>query len=300
MTDLEQLAVAIAERFPDARPAAPLTHLGAGEHSITVETAGGVVFRVGKAPGVSARYEREMRLLPWLGGLVQVPIPQPRWRSDPSALFPHGVIGYPKLPGERPWRRVFRQLGWGAVPAGLARFLAELHRIPVDEALDRGAPGPAGYRAWREELPRVVLPPLRAELPHAEYRRVVAWWDAFLGDPAMDEYEPALVHADAVPDNVLVDVEAATLTAVLDFEHMYVSDRAIDLAGLRWFGEDFQRLCLEGYVARGGEIDPPTEQRMQRLWQLSAFYTVRSAASEGSAKGMQRGLDELRDRGVIA
>ena len=52
--DIDALALALDQLAPGAAPSAPLKRIGAGFFSTAVETASGVVFRLGLAPGEAA------------------------------------------------------------------------------------------------------------------------------------------------------------------------------------------------------------------------------------------------------
>jgi hypothetical protein len=73
MTDL---AEALARAFPDLR-VAPLRELAPGFHSVAVETADGVVFRIPRQQGTANGHAMEHRVLPVLAERLPAPIPRP-------------------------------------------------------------------------------------------------------------------------------------------------------------------------------------------------------------------------------
>jgi hypothetical protein len=97
--DLEQLARDLTSVFPDLGPIAPLRVIGRGSRSLAIETAGGVVLRIGRRPEAIVGYEREFRLLPLIVGRLPIAIPRPLYRATPDDRFPFGIIGYQALPG---------------------------------------------------------------------------------------------------------------------------------------------------------------------------------------------------------
>ena len=89
--DLDNLEKALQHAFPDLHVVAPLKAIGEGLGSAVVETAGGIVFRIGKNAQASEGYALEERLLPALR--PRLPVPDPRWRQEASARFPFGLAG---------------------------------------------------------------------------------------------------------------------------------------------------------------------------------------------------------------
>lgn len=305
--DLDAIANAIAEACPDAGEIAPLSRLGEGWFSVAVETAGGVVFRLGTGEDVSLRHEKEFRVLPWLGEHLPLPIPNPRWRLPRSETLPFGGIGYPKLAGKSMLPEVFARGDRARILDDIAGFLVALHRAPVQQALALGVPDAATDRESLERARDAALPELRELLHRDEYDRIVEWWERYLDDPRLNGYRPVLVHADATADNVLVDEQATRVLAVIDFEHLSVSDPARDFAQFRpasrtsprYLGEDVQGEVMERYRAHGGVLDGDIEYRTQRSWERGAFYMVFRAVSLEDGEEMQRAIRNLRRHGIL-
>jgi aminoglycoside phosphotransferase (APT) family kinase protein len=151
--------------------AAPLRVLGAGFHSLVVETGDGIVFRVAKNREATAGHAREAALLPALRARLPLVIPDPRWYTGPSALFPFGVIGYRKVPGMPLEPSRLMGADTSVLAAALGAFLHALHSFPAQEALALGCPGPDVQRGHLEQVRTTVLPPLRAALSAGEYRK---------------------------------------------------------------------------------------------------------------------------------
>jgi aminoglycoside phosphotransferase (APT) family kinase protein len=182
--------------FPGLWVAGPLRVLGAGFHSLVVETGDGIVFRVAKNREATEGHAREAALLPALHARLPLVIPDPCWYTGPCARFPFGVIGYRKVPGIPLEPSQFMETDTSALATALGPFLHALHSFPAPEALALGVPGPDIQRGHLEQVRTTVLPPLRAALSAGEYRRVEQWWDRMLADPAMTPDPAALCHGD--------------------------------------------------------------------------------------------------------
>jgi aminoglycoside 2''-phosphotransferase len=296
MTDplsLDALAAALARRFPGAGPTSPLAVLGEGFSSLAVETPAGVVFRVARVAGAGEGYRRELRLLPLLRGRLPAAVPGPRWHAEASPGVPHGVIGYPKLPG----RPVGLDDAGGAAGEELAgqvgRFLAALHRVPLSEIEAIGLGRSESFDERMERLRDDTLPALRERLSGDEVRTVARWWDGFLADRRMRGYAPVLMHGDVWHGNLLMD-ERGRLTAVLDWEDAGPGDPAEDFAAQMYLGPAFPARSLAAYRAAGGVVDADFAHRVGRLWEANELGGVQFAAVHHDEEEMDDALAKLR------
>lgn len=256
--------------FPQLGTVGPLRVVGSGFGSIVVETAEGALFRIGKDKAVARAYAMESRLLPSLAARVPLPIPELRWYAGTSALFPSGVIGYPKLEGTPLLPASLSRLDAARIASDLGQFLVALHRFPVEEAKALGVPGPVGNEQIRARGER-VLPVLRRALSTSEYRVVLSWWDALLGDVGFWIHEPALRHGDLWYENILVDETGHHVTGVIDFDDAAIGDPVQDFATLLYLGEPFTRRVVAAYLTAGGTLGGHFAHRVQRWWELREF-----------------------------
>ncbi|MFI6094602.1 phosphotransferase [Lentzea sp. NPDC051213] len=153
----------------------------------------------------------------------RVPIAVPRWRPDVE-----DIAVYRKLPGtihDAPPERYFDDV---------ARFLAALHAVPVEQAARTGIEV-RGPGAIRETIARKIHR-ARAELGLSD----ALWhhWQRWLADDEPWPPRSLLVHADIKPANTLVC--DGKLSGVIDWTDSLVGDP----------GADFRRL-----VSRFGRLD---------------------------------------------
>ena len=270
--DLAKIAAGLSETFADLAPVRIVGVLGRGFNSIAVETGSGLVFRVAKTPGTAERYARESCLLPIIHPHLPIAIPNPRWLSDRSPVFPYGVSGYEKLPGVVLSPALLRTGTMSALAEQTAQVLLALHHIPLDAVarcgLARPEDSPAQHRTVREE----TTPVLRARLSAGEFARIERWWDAFLEDKRLSQFEPALTHNDFWYENMLVEGTASRLVGVVDWEYAAISDPAVDFSF--HLGPDFRTRVIDSYRRAGGRFAGEEEHRMRRLWELREFYGV--------------------------
>jgi len=223
-----------------------------------------------------------------------VAIPDPSWRIEPDDLAsPLGAIGYRKLAGVVPTPG---QIRTDALAPGLAAFLDALHGVPVTEAEDLGLsawlPPLEGFE-WQRDS---ILGPLRGELTAAEYRLVMRWWDAFLADDEMFEFEPAVRHGDPWYGNLLVDPATGRLAAVLDWEGVEIGDQAWDFAAQLELDEELFRRTIASYSRR----DPGLVHRAHKLFEVRQFGGVRMAGTLGDETELVDAVAKLRAGSILA
>ncbi len=156
----------------------------------------------------------------------------------------------------------------GRLRHDLGQLVGRLHAVTGPRFGYPAAPPPDGGRGgWRGAFTAMldtVLDDARrfdAWLPEP-VERVRALVEA--AAPALDEVrEPALVHFDLWPGNILLDADR--ISALIDGERMFWGDPLAELTSLNLFGEpEADPELLAGYRAAGGraDFDEPARLRM--------------------------------------
>jgi aminoglycoside phosphotransferase (APT) family kinase protein len=264
-----------------------------------VETASGHIFRLATDPAVFERYEKESRLLPFLGARgLPCAVPLPRWLLPPSEAFPYGGIGYRKVAGAPITPGIFAAVDQQRLALDVARMMRALHSIAREELAGLGLPERNLFSAVdTAERDRSLLA-LRDVLDDNELAEVARWWDGFIADEARWLYGPVLVHADMTNENLLLDAEGH-LCGVIDFEHASVQDPASDFMPLRFFSLDFQQRVLAAYVDLGGTLDDGVQYRMQRRFERAWMWDIRRDYGRDEMKPRAEVLALLHEHGVL-
>ena len=178
---------------------------------------------------------------------------------------------------------------------GVAQFLFELHHFPVARARSLGI---APARIWREQMEqlrrdsRAALQPLLRFSEHARIRR---WWRSYLDDEVAWDYEPAVVHANLGPDQLLLDGMNRDLIAVVGWERVRAADPAIDFAAIvEAYGSDFGWRVMTRYGEVGGEVDATLFRRVRQQGVVTRFREVVVAVEAQDVERTAAAVEALR------
>jgi aminoglycoside phosphotransferase (APT) family kinase protein len=205
--------------------------------------------------------EHEVELLPALGPLLPVDVPQFEYVSREPWLVAYRLIRGEPLVAED--------------PAGLRAFLDALHAVDV-----AGIPAPRPdwldtYREQAGEFRRVVLPLLdRDERSHGE--ALLAETETLVG------FDPTLTHSDLGPEHLLV--RDGKLVGVIDWGDARIGDPAIDYA---W--------PLNGPFP-GWDVDAELRRRARIYHRLGPWFEVHYGVFTDRPEWVRRGLTGVRSR----
>jgi aminoglycoside 2''-phosphotransferase len=288
-----------------------LRELGIAEYSLQAQTSGQnndvvtirtvpagaeLVFRFPRHTGAVEELAREVTLLQSLRGRLPLPIPDPLY-VDLRTLDPGQVLmGYRKLPGEPlprleegaifltgeyPQRRIADELG---------DFLVALHAVPLEDfdpplyTSNERATWERMYADVRSKLFSAMRPDARQE--------VSVHFESYLDDSSSASWEPALIHGDFGPSNILYDERTEALSGVIDWSSAGIGDPATDLAALIGpvsFGESFAEVLASAY--------PPLASELPRARFYLGTFALQDALfglDTGDARAYEAGISQYR------
>lgn len=236
------------------------------------------IVREPRRPDVLARAAGERKVLELVRSRLNVAVPE--WR-----IYTPELIAYPRLGGEPSatigeagyvWRLDETQPPEAFLDS-LAKFLAELHAIAPQDALDAGLlqrsndEVRATYAAQMEHA-RAVL-----KISDAVWAR----WHTWLEDQVSWPEHRVLVHGDLHPPHVLIDGDAK-VTGILDWTEAHLGDAATDFALFyAALGEKTLGVLLEKYAAHGGRRWPAMTAHIAAMWSAYPVIIADFAASSG-------------------
>jgi len=205
--------------------------------------------------------EQEVELLPVLGPLLPVEVPQFEYVSREPWLVAYRFIRGEPLVDED--------------PEGVRGFLDALHGVDVDDVPAQRPDWLETYRQQADEFRRVVLPLLDAdERAHGE--ALLAEVETLTG------FQPALTHSDLGPTHLLV--RDGRLAGVIDWGDARIGDPALDYAWL-----------LNGPFP-DWDVDDDLRRRAQIYHRLGPWFEVHYGDFTDQPQWVRRGLAGVRSR----
>jgi len=263
------LACALIEaQFRELAPVR-IQPLGVGWDNTAFSVNGDYVFRFPRRQVAVDLLAIEGRLLPFLAPRLPLPIPVPIFAGQPEARFPWPFAGYRTLAGRTACAVEMDEDQRIEAAAPIARFLAALHAIPREEALQMGAePDKIG----RLDLARRI-PPLRQRLEHLLQLGLVGdtrpWLSVIdaTGDTS-PRHALALAHGDLYARHLLVESDGR-LSGVIDWGDVHLGNPAVDLSIAHGF---LPPSAQETFLRTYGPVDKDT-------WQLARFRALYHASA---------------------
>ena len=199
-----------------------IIRLGEGLDNVAYEVNGDLIVRASKEADSARRSEatrREVELLAAVAEFSTLPVPEPVF-----ADFDAGVLAYVKLPGLPLMDHPVGEPVWLAPDLG--GFLGSLHHASLEKVEGLVERDTYPLTEWREDAERDYRE-IAEQMP-ATARRLV---EGFLGrTPPAEPRAAAFCHNDLGAEHVLVDVEANTITGIIDWSDAAITDPARDLA----------------------------------------------------------------------
>lgn len=247
-----------------------------------------LVFRFPRSPRAAGMLKQEAAVLRAIRPFVSVQIPDPDWGNLESD---EPFVGYRMIPGE-PLRReaIARALNSGQLQRlgdQLARFLRELHAVPLDH-LELELPLRDSVERWvtmyadvREHLFVHMRPSARDE--------VSRHFESMLSTPERLRFKPALRHGDFGAGNILWDPATWTITGVIDFSFAGLGDPAMDAAAISTMGD----VLLDSMFV----VYPDLREMLDRVRFYRGTYALMEALDgvrDRDSEAFERGLRQYR------
>jgi aminoglycoside 2''-phosphotransferase len=248
-----------------------------------------LIFRFPRYEDHIPEFLDEIKILEKLQGLLTVPIPQPIYASVETKSVGEVFMGYKFLPGKPLSRKVLDlitdELILESLAHQLASFLHELHCLSLS-TLGLASQAPGSLEEFKELFSKIteyLFPSM-----HAQARQsVTRHFEDYFANPALHEFEPAMIHADFGGSNILFAQDK--ITGVIDFSSSGPGDPAVDIAAVSTLGESFFARICKHYVPGAA------------LLQRAQFYRGTFALSEAlhgylnhDREAFRRGMEQYR------
>jgi len=206
-----------------------------------------LIFRFATEARDISLLQREIKLVQSIQPHISIPLPNYLYIPD---NFSFG--GYAMLPGRQMYSYLLRGISLAhktKIAKQLARFLSELHKIPLKKA-QKYVVHPSLRSWWHPELARQRLIKMRRTIFKKLNRREIDWiehvhkWYFALHHPKIQ----VLLHGDLAPDHILFNPEESKkITGIIDFGDSEIGDPAQDFNCLWSYGKQFVEIVYANY-----------------------------------------------------
>jgi macrolide phosphotransferase len=243
------------------------------------------VLRLPRREDVLLSVDKEKRTLELVAPLLTVEVPL--WAIATDELIAYKVLsGVPAGTVDSEAKAYVWNIDVANVPdqfhESLARGIASLHQVSVDQAAAAGLPVEAAEEVQASMKRRMDAVKREFGVGEELWNR----WQHWLQRDELWPKETVLTHGDLHPGHILIDAQSQ-VTGFIDWTEAAVSDPAIDfVAHYRTFGEDALNRLISAYDRAGGHIWPAMAEH---VIELTASYPI--AIAEFALKS---GLDEYK------
>ena len=273
--------------FPgiDIHSARPLSHDGEFNDILIINDE--LVFRFPRFAENLPGFLREIQLLAKLQAHLPLPIPDPIYTSATTTGLGKVCMGYRLIPGQPLYPEMMNNFKNEVILLGLARqladFLSVLHHLtPATLGLDVPSQNmPDWVRTFYGEVREHLFPFIR----HAACQALSEHFEDYFHTPALQHYQPAILHGDFGGSNILIDNNR--ISAILDFSSAGYGDPALDIASVSTYGEHFFSQFCRFYEPTEAQLDRAKFYR--GIFALEeALYGWKNEDLEAYKRGMEQ------------
>lgn len=258
-----------------------------GQYNLVLRVNDDTIFRFPRYDSSIDQLALECKILKAIQPYITVQVPDPIYIQLDTAVVGEAFMGYRQIPGHPLWPPRFRAIQdeeiLNRLAQQIARFLHELHQIPIADLVDEEIPVCDTKEEWADIYGRIqakLFPYMRLDA----CQTVAQHFEQYLIGSGFS-YQPCLRHGDFGTGNILFNPQEQCLQGVIDFDFTTFGDPAIDFAGLLTFGESFVRQMNQTY--------PELDSYWERIW----FYRGTFALIE-ALFGIENGDEEAFQSGI--
>lgn len=263
-----------------------------GWDSFVFEVNDCFIFRFPRRPDQEVYLKREILLLPQLAKILSVRVPKFEFVCQGNAECAP-FVGYRKIEGVPLTSDLIKSIQSDHLAQHLSKVLTELHRFPLQEALQSKVPYVSPIE-WRQEYRNLyarvrdqVFPLLNVALR----AKAIALWKSFLNEESYFQFKPVLLHRDLSGGHILCEPNGERIAGIIDWGDLSIGDPALDLTGL-WhvYGSKFGERVLIGYE---GKVEETFRERISFYSRLIPFHKILYGLNMHDSGRLELGLQQL-------
>lgn len=218
-----------------------------------------------------------------------IAIPELKLHSDTSIGNYASYLFLPGVPFTKKLAETFSTDNKMFIARQIGKFLTSLHSFPIAEARKIGITEIDALSAWSDRFEKIkskVFP----YLDKKEQDWTIKIFTAFLKLVKDNPVENKVTHSDIMPEHVIVDPQNQTLTGIIDFGDIEISDPAYDFTFLKKYGKEFLDEAYRNYAFKR---DPVFEKRRQFYEDILVVTNLEHSIKVGDQYWIKKHQEEL-------
>lgn len=248
-------------------------------------------FRFPRRADYAKTLSREVDFLNEFRGQSQLKIPEFRLHKTEDN---RPYVSYPFIQG-RPFRvDCAKTLSSGEldnIAESLGRFLSVMHNFPKDRALEMGFRELDSVGEWSQRLSSIEKR-VFSLLDENSRAWVTQLFTDFTEMIKEHPFENRLIHADIMPEHLIVDTRTNKLSGIIDFGDVEIGDPAYDFFFLQDYGQSFLEAVYQNYEI---DVDSTFEKRRKFYRDRLHVTNLEHSVSKGDKDMIDMHLKQLSD-----
>ncbi|MCX6824150.1 MAG: phosphotransferase [candidate division SR1 bacterium] len=245
-----------------------------------------IVFRFPRNEYVKTVHQKEKQLLATIKKYVDINIPHYEFFTDDDSCVGYSaIVGTPMTVDV--YTKKISEANKKNMQLGLARFLTQLHTIPINLFEKAGYTNEIGTsNEWANSFKKEFSEKC-GHLFTKEETQIVLDYIQELQEKKAEHR--VMTHSDVQEKNIFIDDELTHISGIIDFSDARIADAALDFDKLRDYGDEFVHGVYQAYQRKKDD----NFLGRSRFYRKRLFiYTLMHAVEH--KKDIEKNLDEFR------
>lgn len=212
----------------------------------------------------------EVKFIQLIIDKLPLSIPNLKLETDRENSFVYATYQY--ITGEQLSRNIFQELSENEqknIAQQVGFFLSTLHSFDINKAKEIGIKHEDMSQVWTQRLIRirnVVFP----HIPKNEQMWIEAVFAMYFNTLKNMSFREVVIHGDIAPEHILLDFAKHSISGVIDFGDISISDPAYDFFQLSYYyGEEFLKNVYHYYHVEKDSLFDERRKFYQNRWPVT-------------------------------
>lgn len=248
-------------------------------------------FRFPRREDYESKFPTEVAFVQKFISESPVPIPDLTLYKDEDIGHFASYTFLPGVPFKLDIAKKFTQGNKFAIAEQLGQFLASIHSFPVEEVKEICIQEENILKSWTdrfENIKKIVFPHLNSNEQDWTTYIFTDFFQLITEHPV----HTVVTHSDIAPEHIIVNSDDQTLSGVIDFGDINITDPAYDFTFLNKYGKDFLEETYKSYTL---PRDSYFEKRRQFYENRLVVTNLEHSVKVGEKYWIEKHKKELKD-----